>query len=450
MLSESKAGARCAAVLAGPSAAPPGAVRTLAASARLLSSWCHVAKSPRAMYRRELSRAVTPKARKRATLGATTGGGTQTLDITGNTYGTSFSVAVISGTIPADAVIELPALGTGYGMVPSSAGVVQFPDSAISVGGVPITHTLLDQITGSFGPNLIANPDFSSTSNWSTASPGAGMLASTAPTFTSINTDSADSSGTCANVVCDATAFYEGIAQTVTGLAANTTYAWQCSVKTVSGTNPQGVMLAAYDATNVIHFTNEYILAGSDAGWQPLVVQFTTGATGPVTVYVVIRDDAAAACTFRASNAYLGTYTGNASTAALGAEATRAEAAEALALPKAGGTMTGWLTPSVSALTFGSSVAVNAALGNAFSLTLTASTGTLANPSNPVDGQLIRVRVTQGSGGSFTLAYGTAYDFGTAGAPTLSTAAGKVDVLAFEYVASISKWCFTGSGGLGY
>ena len=112
--------------------------------------------------------------------------------------------------------------------------------------------------------------------------------------------------------------------------------------------------------------------------------------------------------------------------------------------------MTGWLAPSVSALTFGSSVAVNAALGNAFSLTLTASTGTLANPANPVDGQLIRVRVTQGSGGSFTLAYGTAYDFGAAGAPTLSTAAGKVDVLAFEYVASISKWCFTGSGGLGY
>ena len=28
--------------------------------------------------------------------------------------------------------------------------------------------------------------------------------------------------------------------------------------------------------------------------------------------------------------------------------------------------------------------------------------------------------------------------------------AGKVDVLAFEYVASISKWCFTGGGGLGY
>lgn len=118
-------------------------------------------------------------------------------------------------------------------------------------------------------------------------------------------------------------------------------------------------------------------------------------------------------------------------------------------LPQAGGTMTGWLAPAVVALTFGTTIAVNAALGNAFSLTLTASTGTLANPTNPVDGQVIRFRITQGTGGSFTLAYGTAYDFGTASAPTLSTAAGKVDIAAFEYVASISKWCYLGSG-LGY
>jgi hypothetical protein len=120
--------------------------------------------------------------------------------------------------------------------------------------------------------------------------------------------------------------------------------------------------------------------------------------------------------------------------------------AEALALPKAGGTMTGALVPAVSALTFGSSITVNAALGNAFNLTLTASTGTLANPANLADGQIVRFRVTQGTGGSFTLAYGTVYDFGAAGAPVLSTAAGKVDILGFEYVASISKLCYLGSG----
>lgn len=114
-------------------------------------------------------------------------------------------------------------------------------------------------------------------------------------------------------------------------------------------------------------------------------------------------------------------------------------------LPVAGGTLTGWLAPAVVALTFGASIAVNAALGNAFAVTLTASTGTLANPTNPVDGQVIRVRVIQDATGSRTLAYGTAYDFGSGSAPTLSTAASKVDILAFEYVASLSKWCYLGS-----
>lgn len=113
-----------------------------------------------------------------------------------------------------------------------------------------------------------------------------------------------------------------------------------------------------------------------------------------------------------------------------------------------GATLPDYLAPAVSALTFVASgtTLVNAALGNAFDLTLTASTTTLGNPSSPVDGQVIRFRVTQGTGGSFTLAYGTAYDFGAAGAPVLSTPAAEVDILGFEYVASISKWCYLGSG----
>jgi hypothetical protein len=130
-----------------------------------------------------------------------------------------------------------------------------------------------------------------------------------------------------------------------------------------------------------------------------------------------------------------------------GAAATAQANAEALALPKAGGTMTGWLAPAVSALSFvgGGTTLVNAALANAFNLTLTASTTTLGAPSNPVDGQVIRFRVTQGGSGSYTLAYASAYDFGAAGSPTLSTSVGKVDVLGFEYVASLSKWAYLGS-----
>lgn len=116
-------------------------------------------------------------------------------------------------------------------------------------------------------------------------------------------------------------------------------------------------------------------------------------------------------------------------------------------LAKAGGTMTGWLAPKVSTLTnSGSTVAVDASLGNSFALTLTASTWTISNPTNAVDGQVIRIRVIQDGTGSRTVAWDTAYDFGTSGAPTLTTTLNKVDIVAFEYVSSLSKWCYLGIG----
>lgn len=113
-----------------------------------------------------------------------------------------------------------------------------------------------------------------------------------------------------------------------------------------------------------------------------------------------------------------------------------------------GATLPAYLAPKVTTLTFVGSgtTLVDASLANAFNLTLTASTTTLGNPSNPVDGEVIRVRLIQDATGSRTIAYAANYDFGAAGAPTLSTAANKVDILGFEYVASISKWCYLGSG----
>ena len=96
-------------------------------------------------------------------------------------------------------------------------------------------------------------------------------------------------------------------------------------------------------------------------------------------------------------------------------------------------------------LTYGASVPVNAVTGNVYDLTLTGSAATLANPAGGRDGQVIRFRVKQGGSGSYTLAYGTAYDFGAAGAPTLSTTVGDIDILGFEYVAESAAWCFLGA-----
>ena len=64
-------------------------------------------------------------------------------------------------------------------------------------------------------------------------------------------------------------------------------------------------------------------------------------------------------------------------------------------------------------------------------VTLTANR-TLDNPTNMPDGATYILRAIQDGAGSHTLAFGTAYDWGIAGAPTLSTSPNKVDILTFH------------------
>ncbi len=96
----------------------------------------------------------------------------------------------------------------------------------------------------------------------------------------------------------------------------------------------------------------------------------------------------------------------------------------------------------------GGSVAINASQGNVFALTLSASGWNIANPTNPVgDGQVIKIRLSQDANGGRTVSWGGAFNWGTNGgtpntAPTLSTTPHGTDILTFEYVASLSQWCF--------
>jgi hypothetical protein len=84
-------------------------------------------------------------------------------------------------------------------------------------------------------------------------------------------------------------------------------------------------------------------------------------------------------------------------------------------------------------------VAVDASLSNAFRLVLT-SNATLLTPTNPYDGQVIRIVVKQDGTGGRTLAYGSAYKFPGGTAPVLSTGANAIDYLAFEYSGADSVW----------
>ena len=82
-------------------------------------------------------------------------------------------------------------------------------------------------------------------------------------------------------------------------------------------------------------------------------------------------------------------------------------------------------------------VAVDLSLGNNFTLTL-AGNRTLGAPTNVTAGQSGVIVVTQDGTGSRTLAYNSVYKFAGGTAPTLTTTASAVDVLAY-YVESATR-----------
>ena len=100
---------------------------------------------------------------------------------------------------------------------------------------------------------------------------------------------------------------------------------------------------------------------------------------------------------------------GVAAAGAGGAVLTAATASPASAAAQGTTVEPGALAPAVVGLTDAATIAVDASAGNDFRVTI-AGNRTMGNPSNPTDGQKITFQVTQGSGGSFTLAWGSAFE----------------------------------------
>ena len=92
---------------------------------------------------------------------------------------------------------------------------------------------------------------------------------------------------------------------------------------------------------------------------------------------------------------------------------------------------------TVVSLTDGATITPNFAAGNNFSVTL-GGNRTLANPTNLTAGQHGTIVITQDGTGSRTLAYGSNWKFPAGTAPTLTTTANAVDVLAY-YVESATR-----------
>jgi hypothetical protein len=124
-----------------------------------------------------------------------------------------------------------------------------------------------------------------------------------------------------------------------------------------------------------------------------------------------------------------------------GVIASPASAAGSSALAVQGTTVEpGAVAPAVVVLADAATIAVDASLGNDFRVTI-AGSRTMGNPSNPVDGQAVIFQVTQGTGGSSAITWGSSYEF-SAGLPqpALSATAGQTDLLGFIYNAAKGKW----------
>ena len=84
----------------------------------------------------------------------------------------------------------------------------------------------------------------------------------------------------------------------------------------------------------------------------------------------------------------------------------------------------------VITVTYASTITLDFKTGNNFTTTLTGNT-TFANPTTLVAGQSGVIFVIQDSNGSRTAAFGSYWDFSDGTAPTLSTGANQVDVIAW-------------------
>lgn len=100
-------------------------------------------------------------------------------------------------------------------------------------------------------------------------------------------------------------------------------------------------------------------------------------------------------------------------------------------------TVDGGIKGTVVPLTDGATISPNFALANNFSVTL-GGNRTLANPTNLTAGQHGVIVITQDGTGSRTLAYGSNWKFPNGTAPSLTTTANAVDVLAY-YCESSSR-----------
>ena len=99
------------------------------------------------------------------------------------------------------------------------------------------------------------------------------------------------------------------------------------------------------------------------------------------------------------------------------------------------GVLKSYVAPQIVNLNFSSDITPDASQGNMFYLTMTGDC-TIEAPISGADGQQVTIQIISNG---FSASWGSGWDFGSAGAPTLS-GAGKTDIISSYYKESAALW----------
>lgn len=167
------------------------------------------------------------------------------------------------------------------------------------------------------------------------------------------------------------------------------------------------------------------------------VTSFSAGALSPVFTTSVATATSTPALTFALTSATANSVFGNntSGSAAPGYQTIIDLAGSIVSVPAALSISTATFTPAATGTDTARVVLVHASCPC-----------TIANPSGTAkDGERLLLEVWQSAtGNDLVTTWGSNYDFGTTGTPTLSTAANKGDVLGFSFSSQNSKWLFVG------
>ena len=352
--------------------------------------------------------------------------------------------------------VVVSASGTGSGSAPSVS--LAPPDMLLSTGAG--ADFILIDVSNAIAGQTASNISFTASGNISATDVQAAIqeldiekLGAASPTFTGTvllgqnavlafegsADDGSELTITCANPTADRTITFPDITGTVitTGDTGTVT-----STMILDGTIANADINASAEiaVSKLANGSARQLLQTATNGTD---VEFTSNVDVPGTL------DVTGVATFDSTSTFVGDATFNSSLIFEGATPDAHELTLSVADPGADVTVTipastttlAGLAVTQSftkaqrgtpvALTDGATIAVDMSLGNNFSVTL-AGNRTLGDPSNVTAGQSGVIVVTQDGTGSRTLAYGgTKYKFAGGTAPTLTTTAAAVDVLAY-------------------